>query len=108
MMDMMSKMMSGNDSEDGAQEMPWDMCRKMMSGIRQSSEIATYATPEIRQLFEEWLVQIEEEVFGYVKGSDSIDIQKIAANFKLSKESVIYILTRLAKKGKINFKKEEA
>jgi len=108
MMEMMGKMMSGNKSEDGTMEMPWDMCKKMMSGISKSSELATYATPEIRQLFEEWMVQIEEEILIHVKGSTSIDIGKIAEQFKLSKESVIFILTGLAKKGKINFKKEDA
>ncbi len=66
------------------------------------------APPEIRRLFEEWLGQIEDEILDYTNKAKKIDAEEIAKHFKLSKESVIYILTRLAKKGKINFQKEAA
>ncbi len=65
------------------------------------------APPEIRRLFDEWLGQIEDEMLDYTNKAKSIDTEDIAKHFKLSKESVVYILTRLAKKGKVNFKKED-
>ncbi len=87
-------------------EMPWDMCKKMMSSISRSSELATFATPEVRQLFEEWAGQIEEEIVAYIKDSKISDTEKIAEHFKLSRESVSYFLSRLAQKGKIRLKAE--
>ena len=106
MMDMMKNMMGGKKGEDGKEEMPWDMCKKMMTNMSDGVEIAKFATPELRGMFDEWLAQIEEEVLNYIKSMDAIDIDKISENFKLSNDSVTYILTRLAQKGKINFKKE--
>jgi DNA-binding transcriptional MerR regulator len=88
-------------------EMPWDVCKKMMSSMSKTSELATFATPEVRQLFEEWAAQIEEEILSYVKDFKINETDKIAEHFKLSRESVTYFLTRLAGKGKINLKAQK-
>jgi hypothetical protein len=104
MMGMMGNMMSGKNKDDGNQEMPWDMCKKMMSNINKSTELAVSATPEIRQLFEDWARQIEEEILAFTEQSKTIDIDAIQKHFKLTKESVLYFLNRLAQKEKINFK----
>jgi hypothetical protein len=115
MMNMMGMMMGGKGpmnmmksmKEDGTHseeqtEMPWDMCKKMMSTMSKTSELATFATPEVRELFEEWAAQIEEEILNFVKESKIYDTEKIAEHFKLSRNSVTFFLTRLANKGKIN------
>jgi hypothetical protein len=91
------------DSESKS-EMPWDMCKKMMSSILKTSEKATFATPEVRQLFDEWAAQIEEEIWTYIQSHPDEGTGKIAAHFKLSADSVTYFLTRLANQGKINLK----
>jgi hypothetical protein len=117
MMNMMNMMMGGKDpmsmmktmkedgnSSEGQMEMPWDMCKKMMSSMSKTSELATFATPEVRELFEEWATQIEEEILNYFQGSQTDDVEKIAEHFKLSPKSVTFFLTRLANKGKVNLK----
>jgi hypothetical protein len=104
MMNMMKSMHGKDSSSEGQMEMPWDMCKKMMSSISKTSELATFATPEVRQLFEEWAAQIEEEILNYIKESKINEIDKIAEHLKLSRESITYFLTRLAGKGKINLK----
>jgi hypothetical protein len=81
---------------------PMDMCRQMMSSMRQSSEIATFATPEIRTLFEEWVRQIEEEIEQFITKNATSEPDIIASHFKISKASAIYFLSRLAQKGKIS------
>lgn len=106
MMDMMSKMMGGKKSEDGTAEMPWNMCRKMMANMTKSTDLAVFSTPEIRQLFEEWTEQIETEILDFTKQSETIEVDKIQKHFKLTKESIIYFLNRLAQKEKIKFKSE--
>jgi hypothetical protein len=100
MMNMMS-MMGAGDTE-GKSFNPMDMCRKMMGAIGKASDLATFATPEIRGLFEEWVIQIEEEILQFVKTTDKVNPDSVAEHFKLSKESIMYFLTRLAQKGKIS------
>jgi hypothetical protein len=116
MMNMMSMMMGGKgpmnmtgdtNATEGKNEMPWDMCKKMMSSMSKTSELATFATPEVRQLFEEWSAQIEEEIMSYIRESKINETEKIAEHFKLSQNSVTYFLTRLANKGKINLKAQK-
>jgi hypothetical protein len=85
---------------------PMDMCMKMMAGMEKSNDLAAYATPEVRALFEEWAEQIESEILGFIKANDNPDLDKIAEKFKLSKNSVNFFITKLAQKGKINLKTE--
>jgi hypothetical protein len=99
----MMKSMKGDENQSTEQtEMPWDMCKKMMSTMSKTSELATFATPEVRNLFEEWSAQIEEEILNFVKESKINNTEKISEHFKLSRNSVTFFLTRLANKGKIN------
>lgn len=107
MMNMMSMMMGGKKTE-GSGEMPWDMCKKMMTNMSKTSELATFATPEVRGLFEEWATQIEEEILRFIQDEKTDDLESLSAHFKLSAASITYFLTRLANKGKINLKAKKA
>lgn len=98
MMEMMKNMMG-----EGGSEMPWDMCRKMMSSFQETANTAKFANQEVRDLFEDWARQIEEEILQFVKGDGSANPDKVAEHFKLSKESALFFLNRLAGKGKIKF-----
>jgi DNA-binding MarR family transcriptional regulator len=107
MMGSMGSMMSmmGGSGEKGGFN-PMDMCKTMMGNMSKASEMATYATPEIRTLFEEWAAQIEEEILAFIKKEGMIDPASLSEKFKLSKDSVNYFLVRLSEKGKINLKAE--
>jgi hypothetical protein len=106
MMDMLKNMISGRKEGEGTAEMPWDMCKKMMGNIGKYSELASYATPELHQLFEEWLSQINEEVVETVQKEGKADPEALSGKFKLSNESIHFILGKLAQEGKINIKAE--
>lgn len=80
---------------------PMEMCRGMVGSITKSAEMATYATPELRMLFEEWMAQLEAEVLEFLKGREAVVPEDVAGHFKLSKESAIFLLSRLAREGKI-------
>ena len=110
MMGMTGAMMGKMHGKGGKGHMPWDMCKDMMSSIRESHKIATMATPEVQGLFEDWVDQIEQEMLDYLKDKESVDIQDLSSNFKISKDSAYYFLTKLAQKGKIklDIKKEKA
>src|SRR5512136_296534 len=86
---MISAMMMGNKSAmdccgEQKGEVPWDMCRRMMDAVGRANDLASYATPELRQIFEEWLGQIEGEILQAVN------------------ESGQFVLFRLARQGKID------
>jgi hypothetical protein len=121
----MEKTTDNTAKQNTREESPWETCenwmrggmhkrgmhwmwKTMMPGTGRFGGLDADAPPEIKQLFEEWLAQIEQEILDYVNAQPSIDAVKIAEKFKLSIESVTYILTRLARKGKLNFKKESA
>ncbi len=114
MMGMMKNMMGGmmgkkegDKNNPGPMEFnPMEMCQKMMGNMGRTNELAAYATPEVRALFEDWSEQIENEILGYIKNNNNADPEKIAEHFKLSKDSINFFITKLSQKGKINIKAE--
>ena len=107
MRNMMGSMMKDKKNTNSSNFNPMDMCKEMMSNIRLSGKIATLSTPEVQGLFEDWVEQIENEIIELIKDKDSYNVEEIAENFKISKESAYYFLTRLAQKEKINIKVEK-
>lgn len=106
MMGMMKNVMGGMmDGVEGS-ETPRDMYKKMMGNISKASDLAAYATPELRTLFEEWLEQINVEIVEFIKKEGKADPATLADQFKISKESIHYILGKLAQSGRINLKAE--
>lgn len=107
--DMMQGMMGGRKDAGGGEGagMPWDMCKKMMSSINTSSELASFATPEVRSLFNDWAEQIEAEMLQYIQEKKTADPAELAAHFKISPSSASFFLNRLVQKGKINLKAEK-
>ena len=104
---MISAMMMGRRGpmhccgDDKGEEL-WDACRSVMEAVGRANDLASYATPELRQIFEEWLGQIEGEVLQAVTESGQADVGSLAERFKLSAESVQFILFRLARQGKVD------
>lgn len=78
------------------------MSKEVISAISHSYELATYSTPELRGLFNDWLGEIEHEVVEFLKDRNRVDPDNVALRFKLSRESVIFILSKLAREGKIS------
>jgi hypothetical protein len=80
---------------------PMEMCKGMIGSITKSAEMATYATPELRALFEEWLGQIETEIVEFLEGREAVAPEDVAEHFKLSKESAVFLVSKLAREGKV-------
>ncbi len=95
MQQMMEKMMGGMEGFN-----PMAMCQAMMTSVSKSAEMAAYATPEVRALFEEWARSVEEEIRAALKEAGQLDLEQLAARFKIGPESAMYFLARLVKAGK--------
>ena len=96
MMGMMRKMMGNADDTN-----PTEMSKEILSSIAKASEMAFYATPEIRSMFEEWLESIEIEIFDFIQLTGEVNPEKVAKKFKISKTAAHFFLNHLAAAGKI-------
>jgi hypothetical protein len=90
---MMMKMM-GSDFNPAA------MCQAMMTGVGKAAEMAAYATPEVRTLFEEWARSVGEEVLATLKRRGPLDLVNLASALKISPESALFFLGKLVREGK--------
>ena len=104
---MMGMMMGMMGKKGKNQKMPWDMCQEMMAGFQETASTAKFATPELRGLFHEWCEQVESEIIEYVKKEGKISIKDISTIFKLSEESIRYLLNRMASRGLIDYHLEK-
>jgi len=73
-----------------------------MAAISYTYELASYSTPELRSLFDDWLGEIEHMVIDVVHTQKKADPDQIGARLNLQPNSVIFILSKLAREGKIN------
>ncbi len=78
------------------------MSKEVLSAISYSHEIASYSTWELRELFNEWLKEIEKEVLDFLNGKESIDPEAVAKHFRLERESAVFILNKLSREGSID------
>ncbi len=77
------------------------MGQQMAGAVSESASMASFATPELRGLFEEWMKAVEEEILGFLKEKGSSEPSGIAAKLKISEESVIFLIGKMAKEKKI-------
>ena len=95
MQQMMQKMMAGMEESN-----PMAMCRAMLTSVSKSAEMAAYATPEVRTLFEEWAQSVEAEILSALKARGQVDLHQLAGQLKVSPESTLYFLGKLVREGK--------
>lgn len=80
------------------------MSKEVLSVASHSYELATYSTPELRGLFNDWLGEIEREILEFLKNRKTVDPAEVAKKFRLKRKSIIFILGKLAGEGKIKMK----
>src|SRR5574341_271334 len=66
---------------------PMAMCQAMMTSVTKSAEMAAYATPEVRTLFEDWAKSVEDEILTVLKARGQMDLGHVATQLKISQES---------------------
>ncbi len=77
------------------------MGQQMAGAVSESASMASFATPELRGLFEEWVKTVEEEILGFLKEKGSTEPSGIATKLKISEESVLFLIGKMAKEKKI-------
>jgi hypothetical protein len=92
---MMQNMMAGMKDFN-----PMGMCQAMMTSVSKSAEMAAYATPELRALFDDWARTVEKEIETALKESGPMDLDQLAARAKICRDSALHFVGRLVRDGK--------
>ncbi len=95
MQEMMQKMMGGMQGFN-----PMAMCQAMLTSVSKSAEMAAYATPEVRTLFEEWGQEVEREMLALLTRRGPFDLAGLAAELKISQASALIFLGKLVQQSK--------
>ena len=77
------------------------MGQQMAGAISESASMASFATPELRALFEEWAKAVEEEILGFLKEKGSSNPSEIASKLKISEESTLFLIGKMAREKKL-------
>jgi len=80
---------------------PIEMSKEVLAAISHTYELSTYSTPELRNLFNDWLGEIERLVVDFVISQKKADPDEIAARFNLNRDSAIFIVSKLTREGKV-------
>ncbi len=98
-MGMMKKMMG--QMQEGSMN-PMQMCRMMSESVARTAEVATWATPELRALFDDWSSQLQEELLAKVAESEeAAELEQLAEELGIGSDSLAFLLVGLARNGKI-------
>ncbi len=77
------------------------MGQQMAGAVTESASMVSFATPEVRGLFEEWARAVEEEIIGLLKDKGLSEPSEIAAKLKISEESAVFFIGKMAREKKI-------
>jgi hypothetical protein len=105
-MEMMQKMMAQMSQREGKPPMEkmmgmcMGMCAEMLTALRQTNELAVFATPELQHAFGEWLSGLEGKAVAEIAQGEK-DAGALAAALEITEESARYLLGRLAAGAKV-------
>jgi hypothetical protein len=77
------------------------MSKEVLAAISHTYELSSYAPAELKNLFDDWLTEIEHLITGFVNRKNRVDPDEVAREFTLKRDSVIFIISKLAREGKI-------
>ena len=77
------------------------MCEQMTGTVIKIGRLAGFASSELRGLFEEWVKALEGEVIEFLKEKGSCAPVDLAAQLKLSEESINFLIGKLVREGKL-------
>jgi hypothetical protein len=106
---MMQKMMAQmGEGKEGAAPMPpmmqmcMGMCGEMLKAIKRTTDMAAFATPELYQLFTQWLETLEGQALEHLKDSGKADIEALAKVLNISEESTAFLIAGMIGSGKVD------
>jgi hypothetical protein len=77
------------------------MCQTLVDKVFQSKQLRAVAEPEILNLFEDWLEELEEEIISEIKKAPGRDPAVLAKGLGLSQSGAVFLITKLQREGRI-------
>jgi hypothetical protein len=77
------------------------MCEQMTGTVIEIGRLAGFASPELRGLFEEWVKALEIELIDFLQGKGSCPPADLVVQLKLSEESILFLIGKLVREGKL-------
>jgi hypothetical protein len=77
------------------------MGQQVAGAVTESASMASFATPEVRGLFEEWARAVEEEIVLLLKDKGTSEPSEIATKLKISEESALFFIGKMAREKKV-------
>jgi 2-hydroxychromene-2-carboxylate isomerase len=107
-MAMMQKMMARmGESGDAGPQMPpmmqmcMGMCAEMLTAIKRTSDLAAFATPELRALFATWLETLEAAAAAKIAESPGLSASELAKALEIDSASAAYLVAIMLRDGRI-------
>ena len=73
----------------------------MTGPVTETANMAPFATPEVRSVFEEWAKIVEDEIVVCIKKDLKMRPAAIAEKVKLSEQSVLFFVSKLLREGRL-------
>ncbi len=108
MQKMMGQMAEGGQAPPPMMQMCMGMCAEMLTAIRRTTDMAAFASPELHNLFSDWLGTMEDQAIRHLQEKGATDVTDLAEALGIGEESAAYLLAHLAKHGKITLRAEPA
>ena len=77
---------------------------RMVDSIMRTSQMASYATPEMQEMFNQWLNLVGEQMLreaGETEGKSECDISALARSIGVSEGTIFSLLAYLHRSGRI-------
>ncbi len=78
---------------------PTQMCQSLVDKVAQSEQLLAIADPDLLVLFEDWLEELEAEVWTLLKTQGPFDDKTLADKLGLSQRGARFLLTKLQKES---------
>jgi len=85
-------------------QMCMSMCKDMSGALKQTGEMAAFATPELHKMFTEWLETLEDEAIRRLEEGGETDAAGLAKALNISEESTAYLIAHMISSGKAQCK----
>jgi hypothetical protein len=80
---------------------PKNLCQQMVTAVDEDAALESFANPEIRTLFVDWMEELEKEILSYGECKGDLSPKDLINHFKISKQGAEFLLEKLKQEGKV-------
>ncbi len=74
---------------------------RLIESVIQTNQLASQTTPEMQQLFQQWLALLTGELLSHIDTDTTLDVEKLAGKIGVSASTIVSLLLFLHRKGDV-------